>query len=121
MSELRCSIVMVDCLEMLCEAENYLRPLLIQAASATGARQNHQQRQTFGEEQNQEDQNRDPLEVEWSSSEGHGYPLLGLDTESPPVRTKGATTSVSLLQVCCGIHLWVIITLLEAHFLQHIR
>ena len=113
MSELQCSVVVVDCLEALCEAENVLMPLLRQAAAAILARTQEQEqadrkiRQQLLEmnadqahEQGQEhDQAEELLEFEWPSPQVCGYPLLGLDTESPPVRKKGAASAVALLQV----------------------
>ena len=98
---------MVDNPEALCEAETTLTPLLRQAASAILARENqHQQVPTNGNSRQGVDhgaeQDQEPLEVEWSSPAEFGYPLLGLDTESPPVKTKGATSRVSLLQVFTG-------------------
>jgi hypothetical protein len=118
MSDLQCSIVVVDSPEALCKAETALSPLLEQAALAISARKNqYRQAPTNGSnrqqlivtsvderahcrEQDQEQhQIQEPLEIEWSSPEEFGYPLLGLDTESPPVKTKGASSRVSLLQV----------------------
>ena len=113
MSELHCSIVMVDCVEAVCEAENVLMPLLRQAAAAVLAREQEQEQTTQSirqqllemiadqaQEQDQtHDQGQELLEIEWPSPQVFGYPLLGLDTESPPVRTKGVTSAVALLQV----------------------
>jgi hypothetical protein len=107
-SELQCSIIVVDTPEALCEAEVALSPLLRQAASAILARENrHQQVRTNGISSQQvemsvghgREQDQEPLEIEWPLPEELGYPLLGLDTESPPVKAKGATSRVSLLQV----------------------
>lgn len=122
MSELRCDIVVVDCPEALCKAESTLKPLLKQAASAVSARQQQQDQAATDrkrrhqlpatnadgyrkQEQEQSHQLDQEVEIEWPSPRVHGYPLLGLDTESPPVRKKGAKSRVSLLQVVTATHL----------------
>ena len=95
MAELKCSITVVDSEESLGKAEAALKPLLKQAARAVEART-----KVLAKVAAAGVSHVSQGEFVWESPTMCGYPLLGLDTESPPVFQRGAPTpAVSWLQV----------------------
>ena len=91
-----CKLLLVDSAAGLREAEAAMAPLLAEAAAARAATDGS----SAASEQGSDDAEVDEEEAVLSRFESaKGRPMIGLDTESPPVRRRGAPNHVAWLQL----------------------
>ncbi len=92
-----CKLLLVDSAAGLREAEAAMAPLLAEAAAARAAVADGS---SAASEQGSDDAEVDEEEAVLSRFESAvGRPMIGLDTESPPVRRRGAPNHVAWLQL----------------------
>ena len=92
-----CKLLLVDSTAGLREAEAAMAPLLAEAAAARAAVADGS---SAASEQGSDDAEVDEEEAVLSRFESAvGRPMIGLDTESPPVRRRGAPNHVAWLQL----------------------